>query len=167
MREAIGGTWITQLVIVFMFVFAAFLALSINYSKAFRVKNETLSFVEKNEGINEKSVWFINNYLKNSGYTMKGTCEEGMYGINIDSTTKFLINNSNKKTKYNYCIGKVASKTTNFKYRAYYKVKLFFKFNLPVMGDIFTFDVDGQTKDIIYPYDGECKEKSNNYCKVS
>ena len=48
MREVIGGTWLTQLVIVIMFVFVAFLALSMNYSKAFRVKNEVISFVEKN-----------------------------------------------------------------------------------------------------------------------
>ena len=63
MREVIGGTWLTQLVIVIMFVFVAFLALSMNYSKAFRVKNEVISFVEKNEGITKNSVELINNYL--------------------------------------------------------------------------------------------------------
>ena len=51
MRESIGGTWITQLVIVMMFVFVAFLALSVNYSKAFRVKNQMISIIEKYGGV--------------------------------------------------------------------------------------------------------------------
>lgn len=160
MRETIGGTWITQLVIIFMFVFVAFLALSMNYSKAFRVKNEVLDFVEKNEGITNNSIWFINNYLINSGYKTMGHCENGSYGVSelkLRDISYTRIDDSNKRRKYYYCITKVRSSATNFKNRAYYKVKLFFKFNLPVMGDIFTFKIDGQTKDVIYPADGSCK----------
>ena len=39
MREAIGGTWLLTIVLVFIVLFSSFLALSINYSKAFKVKN--------------------------------------------------------------------------------------------------------------------------------
>ena len=53
MREAIGGTWLTQLIIIFMLIFVAFLALSLNYTKAFKVKNEILSIIEKRERIIE------------------------------------------------------------------------------------------------------------------
>jgi len=162
MREAIGGTWITQLVIVFIFVFVAFLALSLNYSKAFRVKNVTLSLVEKNEGITNTTIERINNYLTYSGYTTKGRCSKGMYGIsNLNSSNYTNIDDDNTN-KFYYCISKVKSGTTNFGNRAYYKVKLFFKFNLPVVGDIFTFTIDGQTKDVIYPADGDCDNSSNN-----
>ena len=42
MKEAMGGTWLTGLVIVFIFLFAGFLAYSISYTKAFRVKNEII-----------------------------------------------------------------------------------------------------------------------------
>ena len=167
MRESIGGTWITQLVIIFMFVFVAFLALSMNYSKAFRVKNEVLDFIEKNEGIHQNSLWFINNYLTNSGYDIKGNCEVGSYGVsdlNLNNISYTKITDSNKVKKYYYCVAKVKSGTKNFKNRAYYKVKLFFKFNLPVMGDIFTFDIDGQTKDVIYPADGNCSNNANIQC---
>lgn len=154
MRESIGGTWITQLVIVFIFVFVAFLALSLNYSKAFRVKNETLTFIEKNEGFTTKTIERINNYLIYSGYTTTGKCQEGSFGIlNLNSSTVHSVTSAEKNKQYYYCVSKVGSSTTNFKYRAYYKVKLFFKFNLPVVGDIFTFDINGQTKDIIYPAD--------------
>ena len=158
MREAIGGTWITQLVIVFMFVFVAFLALSMNYSKSFRIKNEVLSFVEKNEGITSNTVERINNYLVYTGYSTKGNCDVGMYGIgNLNGSSFQLVTDSTKTRNYYYCIGKVKSTTTNFQNRSYYRVKLFFKFNLPIIGDISTFKIDGQTKDVIYPADGNCK----------
>lgn len=165
MRETIGGTWLTQLVIVFMFVFVAFLALSINYSKAFRVKNETLSFIEKNEGITDNSLTFINNYLTYNGYTTQGRCEIGSYGISsLESQNISFEKVTNANKRYYYCISKVKSPATNFRNRAYYKVKLFFKFNLPVVGDIFNFDVDGQTKDIIYPADGTCSTQDTVQC---
>lgn len=161
MREAIGGTWITQLIIVFMFIFVAFLALSLNYSKAFRVKNEVLSFVEKNEGITLNTVKKVNNYLKYSGYNSMGKCAKGMYGVaNLNATTYTLVNDSNKNNKFYYCIGKIDSKSINFQNRAYYKAKLFFKFNLPVVGNIFNFEIDGQTKDVLYPADGSCEDRS-------
>ena len=67
MRQAIGSTWILQLVIVFILIFVAFLALSINYTKAYKIKNELLSIIEKYEGVNSGengSISIINNYLK-------------------------------------------------------------------------------------------------------
>lgn len=159
MREAIGGTWITQLVIVFIFLFVAFLSLSINYSKAFKVKNEVLSFIEKNEGVSfEKtdtlgSIGYINNYLANNNYNTKGYCEINDYGQNNLSNNKILtkITTNNRKNKYFYCIKEISSSGDNFKDRKYYEVKLFFKFNLPIIGDITTFTVEGQTKDILNP----------------
>lgn len=169
MREAVGGTWLTQLVIVIMFVFVAFLALSMNYSKAFRVKNEILSIIEKKEGILQNnnangSIFLINNYLKNSGYNTVGRCEKGSYGFNINSVHATLINDGNKNNKFNYCISKTKSAAINFPNRAYYKVKIFFKFNLPVVGDVYTFKVDGETKDVNYPKDGKCGTNDSIKC---
>ena len=154
MREAIGGTWLTQLVITFMLVFVAFLALSINYSRAYKVKNEVMSIIEKKSGINQNSVNIASNYLRNTGYKEQGKCEKGMYGITINNnggTYEAVKSDTNKK--YSFCIGKNKSNQTNFPNAAFYDVELFFKFNLPVVGDIYTFHVDGQTKDISYPLD--------------
>lgn len=156
MRESIGGVWITQLVIVFMFIFAAFLALSINYSKAFRIKNEVLTMIEKGEGLTQNTRNMIGNYLRNNGYTMKGKCEKNSYGITIKgvkNTEMELINDSNKNKKYHLCVSKFRSVSPNFPNRAYYEVRLFFKFNLPVLGNISTFEVEGQSKDVSYPLD--------------
>ena len=50
MKDAMGGTWLTGLVIIFIALFAGFLAYSISYTKAFRTKNEIINIIEKNEG---------------------------------------------------------------------------------------------------------------------
>ena len=50
MRESIGGAWLIGIVIVFIFMFAAFMTYSDSYSKAFALKNEIVSIIEENEG---------------------------------------------------------------------------------------------------------------------
>ena len=46
MRESIGGAWLFGIVIVFIFLFAAFLTYSISYTKAFNIKNEIINYIE-------------------------------------------------------------------------------------------------------------------------
>ncbi len=156
MREAIGGTWIMQLVIVFMLLFVAFLALTLNYSKAFQVKNDILTMIEKKEGFtsgNNGSIELINNYLKSSGYNVTNTCPRGSYGVsNLNSSTSEKVSNNSRK--YYYCIQKVKSPSNNNDEKSYYKVEIFFYFNLPVIGDLFKFRINGTTNDIIKSNDG-------------
>jgi len=154
MRESIGGTWIMQLVIVFMLVFVAFLALSLNYSKAFQMRNEILTMIEKREGIteidNKSTIELINNYLKNNGYKVKSHCEKDSYGVsNLSNNTIEKVVSTNKE--YYYCVSKYKSKSANHTNKAYYKVNIFFYFNLPVIGDIFKFNINGTTNDIVVP----------------
>ena len=159
MRNTIGGTWIFQLVLVFTLVFAAYIALTINYSRSFRVKNEVLSLIEKNEGFTENGAKLINNYLSQSGYKTTGVCKEQsdviVYGANsLDSN---ISNNTYEKIQpgkqYYYCFSKYTNYHSYFKTRAYYKITLFFRFDLHVLGDLYTFDVDGQTSEIDATYD--------------
>lgn len=152
MREAIGGTWIMQLVIIFMLVFVGFLALALNYSKAFQMKNDILTMIEKKEGVNSESLKLINNYLASNRYSLTKSCPKGSYGVS-DLTRNAISQVQNNTQKYYYCLQKVSSETKNSPKKAYYKVELFFKFNLPIIGDIFTFSVPGATNDIIVPKD--------------
>lgn len=151
MRQAIGATWILQLVIIFMLIFVGFLALTINYTRAFRVKNEMLSMIEKYEGVNSESIALINNYLRYNNYQTTGNCEDGFYGVtNLNSAS---IIPTSKNNKYYYCLKKNNSRSNTFSDRANYEVVAFFKFNLPFIGDLFTFRVNGKTIDINYPTD--------------
>ena len=49
MRDSFGGVFMMNLFLVFMFIFVAFAAVSLNYAKAFRVKNKVIDFIEENE----------------------------------------------------------------------------------------------------------------------
>ena len=50
MREAIGATWIFGIVIVFIVVFTGYLAFSVNYAKAFAMKDSIIDIIEKHNG---------------------------------------------------------------------------------------------------------------------
>ncbi len=155
MREGIGGIWLTQLIILFMLIFVAFLALSLNYTKAFKIKNELLTIIEKKEGLtsgDNGSIAIINNYLKSNGYFVTKTCPEGSYGVsNLDNQAVEPAVGNNKP--YYYCVTKVKSPSSNNPNKVYYQVNIFFYFNLPVIGDVFKFNVSGNTGDVINPTD--------------
>ncbi len=156
MREGIGGIWLTQLVILFILIFVAFLALSLNYTKAFKVKNELLTIIEKREGMtsgDNGSIGIINNYLKSNAYFVTHGCPENSYGVRDLNSQALTLVTKNDKSEYYYCVTKVHSPISNNKNNYYYKVNIFFYFNLPVLGDIFKFDVNGSTKNITNPAD--------------
>ena len=141
MRESVGSTWIFESIIFFILIFAAFLSLVIQYSRAYIVKNEVLTILEKYEGASI-SKELIGNYLEEQGYKTKGSCPtgDGWYGaIDYDN-----LKASNSKEKYYYCI---QESTKN--HRVYYNVVFFYKFNLPILGELNTYRVVGETKSFV------------------
>ena len=90
MREAIGGTWLFNLVIFFVLLFAGYMCLSINYSKAFNVKDKIINEIERNGGIKnisntdntDETINNITSYLSEVGYRTTGSCEGYEYGCN-------------------------------------------------------------------------------------
>lgn len=148
MREATGTTTTMKMALAFTLLFSAFLAIAITYNKAFKLKNETLTILEKYEGVSSKSISIINNYLKNSGYNSKGKCSSLEYGVT--DLEKDTLEKVNENTNYYYCISYrcVDNCKINNNNQIYYHFKLFFKFNLPYLGDITTFNIDGETKAI-------------------
>lgn len=161
MRRTIGGTWVFQLVIIFVLMFAAYLALSINMSKTYKMKNEMLNFIEKNQGVTDGengSIYLINNYLRYNNYRATGKCEEGYYGalsIDDDTNSNFEFVNESNTSKYYYCIKKVTNYNKSYPQRSYYRVKLFLEFNLPVVGNIINFNVEGKTTEISHTFDSD------------
>lgn len=79
MRDAFGGVFMIELFIVFIFIYVAFSAVSLNYAKAFRLKNSIISFVEEKEiidlsesGMNSKLA-DLDLILQNANYNK--TCD--------------------------------------------------------------------------------------------
>ena len=174
MRESIGGTWTMQIVIVFILFFVAFITLTINYTRAYKVKNEVINIIEREDGFTYSATSIpdgagarelIAGYLTNYGYSAKGRCEIGWTGVNSinpadadNISTYELVDNSKKNNKYYYCVqkvqvpikGKSHTEKYNYKNRSYYKVRLFFKFSVPVFGDLTTFKVDGESIEVYF-----------------
>ena len=143
MRSSIGSTWLLQLMVIFIFLFAGFIILTINYSKTVKVKNELVNIVEKYEGINDTSVQVLNNYLYASGYIATGVCNQdgssGVYGA--ASLTDRTLEPAAAKKKYYYCV----KKFKGLKGTSYYQISVFYKFNLPFLGAMSGFVVKGTT----------------------
>lgn len=149
MREAIGGTWIFSIVIVFIVLFTSFLAISVNYSKAFKVKNGIVNIIEKREGISDATVDEISDYLNSVGYLVYSICPDYVASQSNESAHGFEASNTNSR-KFKYCIARTEDTSGNIK-KTYYKVTVFFRVDLPIMGEIFTFPVTGETKPIYFP----------------
>ena len=68
MREAIGGTFLVKLLMMFLVLYVIFIAMALNYAKAFKAKNSIVDFIEKYEGYNNLSKPEIDNYIQNLTY---------------------------------------------------------------------------------------------------
>ena len=150
MREAVGGTFLFNLMIIFIFFFAAFLAIAINYSQAFRIKNQIINYIEQYEGINndndrKRRLDFINS----SGYYREQNCDCDRGGTannySCNNTTDD-VNGSSVSLNGQRANGLCIRKLTNDNGDVYYSVTTFVSFNLPIIGNFFTFPVKGETK---------------------
>lgn len=86
MRDAIGGVVNISFIAVFMIIVSGYLAFSVSYNKAFKVKNKIISVLEQYEYYNTTSKGLIDEYLKDIGYNAENprvdstsgyTCEKG------------------------------------------------------------------------------------------
>lgn len=169
MREAIGATWITGVVLVFIGMFSGYLALSINYSKAFKVKDGIVDRLEKHSGPNKESIDDIASMLEQLAYNSKGSCDR-LFNNDTDArrTSKFIGVNKTHVSKnptngtYNYCVLRINSNMTNGAVvddkkgqlsAAYYRVIVFFTLSLPLIDNFTNFNVTGETININYPED--------------
>lgn len=157
MRESINGAWLIGIIMVFMAVFIAYTAISVNYSNAFLMRTKMVTAIEQYEGLNGNSLEAMKKIMDSYGYNNRGACGDGKYGVFNTTLTK-----SPNGKNYHYCVGrevryeidrslKVGHGTDLAKY--YYSLNVFFDFNLPVLGDIFRFNVSGETNAIYYPND--------------
>lgn len=165
MKEAIGGISIFQIVIFFIILFAAIMALTINHSKAFGVKDEVINIIE-----NEKTLSLSNNYelsedtrkkiadhLNTVGYRITGNCPDGWNGYDrngqkVNKNAAFCVKANDvsadfqddleKKCKDNVC------KVTRPDYptMVYYEIILFYQLDVPIINSFTNFEIYGATK---------------------
>ena len=87
MRDAFGGVFMIRLMLLFVFIFVAFTAISLNYAKAFRVKNKVIDFIE------EEEIMSLND-LSSRDEDSRRKCrhENGTKYTNKEGTEKFCYN---------------------------------------------------------------------------
>jgi len=167
MRDAISGTWLFGLVAVFTVFFSAYLAISINYGNAFRLKNGVVALIEQGEGHNDLVQRNVENYLRNQGYRVYGSCNTGE---NVRPRGDGFLRSPNSINRHMYCVRcekreyrirsnhdggdfvEFADESANF-----YLVTVFFRMDLPLFGNIFTFPVQGETRGVYQSVD-ECED---------
>ena len=129
MREAIGGALLIKLVMFFIVIYVCFLAIAINYSITFRVKNNIINLIEEYEGY-DLAKPHIEQYIAGIGYYRE------------HSSALALSNDANCRS--GYCIQELTSARGK-----YYKVTTYVSFDFPIIGEITNFPVSGETR-VIY-----------------
>ena len=143
MREAFGGAFTIKLMLIFLAIYIAFIAVALNYAKAFRVKNRIIDIIEQNEGIysyddtKEGSViGNINSYLNTVGYY-----------VNLANIKN---NNTENINCYDrgYCIEETTAPVTDGITSKYYKVTTYININFPFFKLNFNIPITGETRKI-------------------
>ena len=164
MKESIGGVTLFNIVIVFVLLFAGYISMSINYSKAYNVKNEILNIIRNQGGVctsstrdNTNCYNFaeqITDYFREANYRSTGSCDDGWVGYNREG----LIDNNNPA----FCVTAVrANSNSELPNALYYQVKVFYQLDLPVINSLFEFSIYGETARIYDP--NECKVEATQY----
>lgn len=142
MREAFGGTFMIKLMLIFIAIYIAFIAVALNYAKAFRVKNGIIDIIEQNEGIDD--------YKDTSGTL--GEIDEYLnkvsYYVSLDKIDSLNTEDNYCSTR-GYCIKRIdaTSKVDNIN-SSYYKVTTYININFPFFGLDFRIPITGETRKI-------------------
>ena len=140
MKEAIGGVLSLNIILIFLVIISCYLAFSVNYTKAYRVKNEIRSIIEKNEGLTCDALDQINRLMQNAHYDFPDGfatwCERNGYVVVSDNT-----NNAGRITRGGFCykvqpVNKLGTSDDETMYKgAYYTVATFVNvLDLPMFG---------------------------------
>lgn len=93
MRDAFGGVFVIQILLVFILIYVGFIAISLNYSRAFRIKNYIIEYIEESEltydRLNDDIVVAdITNLTDKYGYANSAFCNNP----DLDSNKSVCIN---------------------------------------------------------------------------
>ena len=147
MRDAIGGVVAINVIIFFLFLISGYLAYSVNYTKAFRAKNEIINIIEEYEGFTSDAKTKINEKLRQQGYQIPATLASDI------ANSGYCCNRS-----VGYCISATPSGTSiesgDDDYRGWvYSVVTFVNIDVPVLNKVLPLmgrllQVKGETRSV-------------------
>ena len=164
MKDAYGASYYLGTALVFISVFASLLGISLNYTKAFRIKNTIVSYIEKNDGCLKEDAALrekIVSYVKDNNYLVSNI-------IDKDLGTKVAIPKTDGSTlypdyggcsAYGYCIYRYNDYDgvgNDYEYKGdYYKVITYMQISFPFFDLNVTVPVTGETK-LVSEKHGKC-----------
>lgn len=136
MRQALGNTFVLNVVIVIVIIMMALIIGSLSYTKAFKVKNLIISTIEEHEKFDDVARSSIESSLAEMGYRIN---RNGVQRCKVDATSdETALTNS---SSYRYCV--VQRKTAK---GVYYRVTSYMYFDFPIIGEKLEFPVYGETR---------------------
>ncbi len=157
MKESMAGTWIFGIVALFIVLFSSFIAYSISYTKAFKVKNEILNYIEQAEGftmakdVDNKDVKDLSNQELSSSKAVDAKAFLLLRNVGYNTAS---VNCSEGIEQYGgYCVEIVCSNVgnkTSSNSRVVYKVTTFIKASIPVVNINLKLPISGETKALYY-----------------
>lgn len=150
MKSAIGNSLLMSLVVIIVSLVMLVFVNVLSYSKAYRVKNRIIEIIERYGSYeNESAKQEIGSYLKQVGYQL-GTCakqnDEEMNWVFSEQDTM----------GYKFCVAGVYENQEERTGYRHYIVTTYVEYNFPVINQILTTPVTGETKIL-----GEDYEKYN------
>jgi len=150
MRESIGGAWLFGIVITFIFLFSAFLAYSVSYTRAFNMKNEIINYIEQNEGFSRFDGDVHNANLKDDT-TVEGKVfyliKNSGYNYQVAETVACPLGAENMPG--GYCLTKICSGDSD-KSLTSYKVTTYIALSIPLINITVKIPISGETRTIYH-----------------
>ena len=141
MRESFGGAFMINLVLVFIVIYISFMAVAVNYAKAFRVKNNVINILEQNQysggGSAEYAIRKVEDYLPKVPYNMAGNQNIKNDCNSHTEGTPYFVNNG-------VCIINMSGGSNP----KYFKVITYISIDFPFFDIHMTIPISGETKSI-------------------
>lgn len=143
MKESIAQAFILNLILFFFVILVLLLFGSINYSKAYKVKNRIITIIEKYGEFDSAAKDEIVDNMVKAGYqtTTEGNGKCDSDKIKNGGTLVYPVENDASGRHYDYCVIKHKSSVGE-----YYQVVVYMKFEIPIIGGFLEFPVKGETK---------------------
>lgn len=138
MKEAIGNSAIFTFAIIFISIVMMVFLSSLNYSKAFKIKNRIVGIIENYES------GYIRENRNEIDEEIEAFLRDAGYRVNAENNSCPTRNGKkalNSTYNYRYCIYEYNS--TRGKY---YGVITYMYFDIPLISDLLQFEVYGETK---------------------
>lgn len=162
MREAIGGTWIFQIVVFFILLFTGFMCLSINQSKAFKVKSDMIDAIERHNGMymediesGDPALEEIVSALNSRAYRTTGKCPSAFTDPMTGDVIPYVGYDRDghlSSTNSAFCIARIDTEqyqpyeVYELPSMAYYRIVVFYQLDLPIFHEVFNFTLRGDTR---------------------